>query len=374
MREVEGEAAGGPVAGRGWFYRIVRAALLVVLAGAAFVGTGRVIDSRAPLHVPLLSVKWAHFMAHRDEYTTVYIGTSVVRHHIVPEVVDAEMRARGIRERSFNLGMSHMTYSEARLLVERLLALRPAKLKRIVLDAHLFLDPSKGNELSPRHLWWHTPAETWPVLERVYAWKGKRARRNARLRSELQAMLIVLTAAGRLSDRFRAGWDPEFRRPDEDDAPVTAEGYQALDTMTSAPVLRQRRKLQRGVVYFERMVRSRGRQTTTRKLGRRERAAMDDLVRRVATAGLQPVVLETSSIRQRYEFTAAVRRQAIILSFNDPARFPELYDVALRHDYNHLNNAGARAVSLMLGDMFAAALGPAAREPAPQLRSDGGVD
>jgi hypothetical protein len=120
MREVEGEAADGPVEGAGGLHKLVRAVFLVALAVAAFVLTGRLIDARAPLHVPLLSVKWAHFMAHRDEYTTVYIGTSVVRHHIVPEVVDAEMRARGVRERSFNLGMSHMTYSEARLLVERL--------------------------------------------------------------------------------------------------------------------------------------------------------------------------------------------------------------------------------------------------------------
>lgn len=372
MREVEGEAAEGPVAGAGGLYKLVRAVFLVALAVAAFVLTGRLIDARAPLHVPLLSVKWAHFMAHRDEYTTVYIGTSVVRHHIVPEVVDAEMRARGVRERSFNLGMSHMTYSEARLLVERLLALRPARLRRVVLDAHLFLDANRANDLSPRHLWWHTPGETLPLLERLYRWKGKRERRNARLKVEAQAMLMVLTAAGRLAERFRAGWDPKLGVPDEDDVAITQEGYQALDTMFAPAVVRQRRKLQRNLMYFERMVGQRRRDGKTRKLGRRERAALDDLVRQVATAGWQPVVLETSSLRRRYEFSATVRRLAIVLSFNDPERYPELYAAEARHDYNHLNDQAARTVSLLLGDLFAAALGPGAREPVPQLRHSGG--
>ena len=43
----------------------------------------------------------------------------------------------------------------------------------------------------------------------------------------------------------------------------------------------------------------------------------------------------------------------------------------MRHDYNHLNNAGARAASLLLGDAFAAALaGPAGARPGLR-RGDG---
>lgn len=368
MREGEVAAEGatgvvGASGASGGAARVLRAGFHVGLALWAFVLTGQLIDWLVPLHVPLLSMKWAHFLAHRDSYTTVYLGTSVVRHHIVPQVVDAEMRARGIPEHSFNLGIGHMTYTEARLLVERLIALRPKRLKRVVLDAHLFLDPDEGNDLSPRHLWWHTPGETFALLDRIYHWKGARATRDARLRVEAQAMLILLTAAGRVAEEFRAGWDAGLRVPDEDDAPVIDEGYRALETLNARPVLRQRRQLRRDPAYYERQVKVRARYWRTRKLAKRERAAMDDLVRRVVHAGWQPVVLETASLRPRFEFSATVRRHAIVLSFNDPDKYAELYETAVRHDYNHLNNAGARAASLLLGDAFAAALGAAAREP-----------
>lgn len=363
MPEVEREDASGPAARSGGLYRVVRAGALVSLALWAFVLTRQLIDHVAPLHVPLLSVKWAHFLAHRDEYTTVYIGTSLVRYHIVPEVVDAEMRARGIRERSFNLGMSRMSYPEARLLVERLIALRPAKLRRVVLDPHLFAGAGRRNDLSSRHLWWHTPEETFTLLERLYHWKGPRGQRNQRMWIEAQALLIMMTAAGRVAEEFRGAWDPGSRPPDEDDAPVTEEGYRALDTMHAASIERKRERLLRSPRSFERRVKRRMRSPRTRQLARHEREALDDLVRSVADAGWQPVVLESASLAEPIAFSPAVREHAIVLSFNDPVRFAELYSLAARYDENHLNNMGARATSLMLGDMLAAAI--LSREPPP---------
>lgn len=356
MPEVEREGATGPGAEPVGLYRCVRAGALVGLALWAFVLTRQLIDFLAPLHVPLLSVKWAHFLAHRDEYTTVYIGTSLVRHHVVPEVVDAELRARGIHEHSFNLGISRMTYPEARLLVERLIALRPAKLRRVVLDAHLFVSAGNRNDLSPRHLWWHTPGETLALLDRIYHWKGSWVLRNRRLWIETQAMLRVMTAAGRVAEEFRAAWDPGFREPDEEDVPVTDEGYRALETLHAAAVTRQRQRLLRAPASFKRRVALRKRSPQRPPLAWRERQAQEDLVRTVASAGWQPVVLETASLRPPIAFSAAVREQAIVLSLNDPGRYAELYSPAARHDLNHLNNLGARAASLLLGDMFAAAI------------------
>lgn len=370
MPEVEA-GAGGAVAAPGGLRRVVRAGLLVGLALAAFVLTGRVVDSQVPLRVPLLGVKWAYFLAHRDEYTTVYLGTSLVRHHVVPEVVDAQLRAAGIPERSFNLGMAHMTYPEARQLLARLVALRPARLRRVVLDASLFLDTRHSNDLTPRHLWWHTPGETARILARIAEFDAPVGRRLERARVETQALLIAETAAGRVAEAFRAAWDPGFRGHDESDDPVTMAGYRDLDTMRSRSALRQRRRMQRDPGYFERQVEQRRRNQRARKLPRAEREALDELVGQVARAGWQPVVLETASTKPRFEFSPTVRKQAIVLSLNDPLKYPELYQAAAWHDYNHMNNAGARAASLLLGDAFAAALaGPAG--PRPGLRRGDG--
>ena len=115
------------------------AVLYVALALAAFVATSRALAELMPRHVPAVDVKRDYFAAHKDEYTAVYIGTSMIHRHIVP----AELP-----ERSFNFGVARMTFAEASVLLDWIVSLRPARLERVVIDAPLFTDSGELNHFS----------------------------------------------------------------------------------------------------------------------------------------------------------------------------------------------------------------------------------
>ena len=140
--------------------RAAAAVLYVALALAAFVATSRALAELMPRHVPAVDVKRDYFAAHKDEYTAVYIGTSMIHRHIVP----AELP-----ERSFNFGVARMTFAEASVLLDWIVSLRPARLERVVIDAHLFTDSGELNHFSASHIWWHTPRETLGAVQRTRA-------------------------------------------------------------------------------------------------------------------------------------------------------------------------------------------------------------
>jgi hypothetical protein len=349
----------------------------VLLAVLAFVATAEGIARLVPRHLPVVDVKWQHFQASADAYTTVYVGSSVIFRHVVPDVVDAELQAAGIDERSFNFGVPNMTYAEANLLLDRILDQRPERLRRVVIDAHLFADFGKHNHFSPRHIWWHTLTETYYVAAYALERKGKWADKWERLQIDLKAFLRNSTSAGRLAEAFRERWDPEYIEADEDDIPVTREGYRPLDELSARGVRNRHRRFVRARAQYLKKVEAKKRSRKTRRLGAYDSAMLERLIRRIEDAGLEVVIVESPIAKRPFRFSRWVRRHARVISFDDPARYPELYDPAVHFDQAHLSDRGARLMSRMLGRLLAGlepTLPPAAAEPEPEPAADMAAD
>lgn len=319
------------------------AALYVALALAAFVATSRVLAGWMPRHVPAVDVKREYFAAHKDEFTAVYIGTSMIHRHIVP----AELP-----ERSFNFGVARMTFAEASVLVDWIVSLRPARLERVVLDAHLFTDSGEPNHFSARHIWWHTPRETLAAVRRALQAASWSAGLDVEaIQVDIKALLINMTATGRAAEAFRVAWDPAHIEPDIDDVPVEADGFRAIEELGDAIHKKRHREYLRTASKLTAEAEQRG--PKHRRLGAFEAGQLEQMVERAQAAGLTPMILEGPTFKTPLIFPKALRRRARIVSFNDPARYHELFTEPFRHDIGHLNGNGARWMTRALVPLLA---------------------
>ncbi len=345
--------------------RTVLAVLYVALALAAYGLTTWVLAALVPRHVIQVDVKREYFAEHKDDYTTVFLGTSMVHRSIVPAEIDAGFSALGVEERSFNFGVNGMTFAEASLLLDSILASRPAKLRRVVFDANLFTNQTQARkaELSSRHIWWHTPEQTYlsvaAMLEATKPW----SERLAEIKVELEAMMLNETATGRAAEYFRVAWDPGYIAPDVDDDPITGDGFRALDALRDSPRINRRKFLSRRRDFVRKAPKLAADLTKRRKKRRTyseySTAMLEGLVARSTAAGLEVVIYDPPIYDASFKMPGSLRRVPVV-SFNDPKQYPEFYDSEQRHDKNHLNGKGARALSRAFAAklMSVASVGP----------------
>jgi hypothetical protein len=331
---------GGPAAGA------LRIALAVLgfLAGAALIG--RAIPPRLPVVTP----KQEHLEAHSDAYSVIFLGTSEVHRHVIPASFSAELGRLGLEGRAFNFGAPLMTLAEAHLLLAQILALRSSSIKTIVIDLDLALDSGEANHYTPRHVWWHTPIETYFAIVRDF--DGTPNWHAAGV--EIKALAMNVTAFGRLSKIFQAKWDPVLFGESNEDEDVGDEGFRALDDIQSRRITEQRRDFIRDRKSYEDAVKARkARATEPRKLSAYKRRMLESIVRRVQEAGLQPILYEGPNIDAQFDITGKLLLSLPKLSFNDPNAYPDLYELDNRFDMTHLNRDGARLLTQYLAREYA---------------------
>src|SRR6476659_1816486 len=92
---------------------------------------------RAALPFPEVGNVASHlrfFKKHRNEFDTLFIGSSQIHHDISPAIFDGVMRDRGHPTRSFNLGINGMLVGESSYILEQALATKPAHLKWVFIE------------------------------------------------------------------------------------------------------------------------------------------------------------------------------------------------------------------------------------------------
>lgn len=123
--------------------------------------------------VPELSAKHDRWSAARDEFDTIFVGSSRTFHHIDPEsFADAVAEAGLARPRGYNVGANLMFPPESFRWLRELLAAKPKRLKWVVLE---FVgirgkgEFGEGFETSARGAWWHDARHTRLAVEHVWA-------------------------------------------------------------------------------------------------------------------------------------------------------------------------------------------------------------
>lgn len=291
------------------------------------------------------------FAAERHVIDVIFVGSSRVQRGVVPPVFDAEMAARGLPVRSFNLGVAGMTGHEANAFVRRILAMGPARLRVVVVEAGAW-DPRlpPRNRFKLRAILWHDTTETAAVLRstlKLAAPVGERADLAATHLAHFAARYLAL---GRGGDIVRS-W---LASPKIDPAMARWRGFEPYAESAYRLHPWRRRFLQNLEEYradVARLVRE--------EPWMRAGAEMDSTVPLVVHV-VPPVPRPTPEL-ERLHADGAIPH---LLRFNRPAVYPELFAVEHRFDREHLTQDGAEIWSRRLAEEMARRL---ATESGPWL-------
>src|SRR6185369_9557893 len=136
---------------------------------AALVGSGALLSEIQPL-VPEAREKYAWLAGHADDYDTLFLGSSRVYRGIIPAVFDKLTAAAGVPTHSFNLGIDGMKPPEDAYVLERVLALRPKRLRWVFIETgDVRQNVIRGGVGDVRSVHWHDTRRTILVLKALLA-------------------------------------------------------------------------------------------------------------------------------------------------------------------------------------------------------------
>lgn len=318
--------------------------LLFVLGLAA---TSAILTAYAPF--PKLGNLWRkyhHLQEHGEKYSLLYIGSSRVFHEFIPEQFDAELSAKGHRIRSFNFGQDGMWPPESFYMLRQILASRPPGVKWILIDLMGIKTQIEEDDTTLRALYWHDVRHTWMALrhiatvdmegQRTFTEKANRSWHHLRLwmeqstglgRGYEQAEVILKLARSKKITRVQDG---------------------GFEVGGAGPLRGEMLEL------FNRAVQKLKTDPPEPKpIQPVLRDALEDVIAEVRAAGAEPVFVVAAGIFGTERFSDWSPVGARVLRFDNPVRFPDLYDPAQRYDPHHLDERGARAFTRRLAEAFA---------------------
>lgn len=304
----------------------------------------------------------AFFREHRDDFDTLFVGSSHFHHDIAPAIFDRTMRAAGHPTHAFNLGVNGMLPPENFYLVDQILKTKPRKLKWVFVElADLETKPVPRTEGTSRALYWHdwkrTALEFRAILE-AEPEEGVAAllRRIAKILvsragSERRNLLFFHSAlfaknfanVGQQEDLarwVRRLWK-EKRKPVKNLGP-NGDGYTPLNKqMTATEAMSDEADLPHSG------------ETEPRFVSALTASAYRQLVDDVRGTGAVPIFLVTPNVVQtRLGCRPDSGVAATVMSFNNAKDYPQLYRKEMRFDSDHLNGPASENFTKLFAENF----------------------
>jgi hypothetical protein len=330
-----------------------RVAAAVGTAVAAWAVAAAAIEKTTPwVGSDLIGQKLALLAAQADDYDAIFVGSSRIYRQLEPETFDAVFAAAGVPMRSFNLGAPDMRMLEVLFLARRLLDNPPRRLDLVVIDAEsdpLFI--REENLRSERIVRWHDARNGAAILREVRRTSAAPAEALHRAGRHAPPLALHVTQLGRghgLLARLTGSNAFEF--------PLDQRGFFAGDEeMVISPSPAQRAELE----LFSRRLHDdldRWHRDIARLAQSPRSGALTDpfeielfaeLERLAERAGVRAVFLIDARPEETPNLVWAAENGVVstLLRFDDPRRYPQLYDPALRFDRHHVSKAGARIYS-----------------------------
>ncbi|MHC4903178.1 MAG: hypothetical protein ACYTGM_17250 [Planctomycetota bacterium] len=339
--------------------RLVSPAAVVIhvaLFLMAFIGACHLFGALLPQSPhSVRSVKLDHFAKHKDEYDTIFLGSSRVYRGINPETFDGETAALGLPTRSFNFGVSGMVGLETEFVLNEILAMKPARLRWVFIEpAHLRLRIADENARTQRVISWHDLGSTLSATRGLLTADHGELDRLREIWKHWQAYCYRMTNLG--GARLELDEPPRRARALEPGTVLGKKrnGYQPLDVRR-----RKRRHLEflnQLEQYREEVENLAEREVPAEPLDGFNARYLTRLRDAVESFGATPIFLITpSSDRGHSDYVINAHREGLIsrlMRFDDPRRFPDLFEVDARFDAAHLSRKGASLLSQSVADRF----------------------
>jgi hypothetical protein len=337
--------------------RIGRAlALVAVFLGVLYAST-RLVNRIDPFReVPTLREKWDYWLEHKDEYDTVFIGTSRIYRGLKPAVFDEVTAAGGLPTKTFNFGVDGMLPPEDAYVAEYVLRNPGKNLRWVFLELGVFVEDFEDRDPnSVRSAHWHDWERTWLCI-RANLWpKGKKEKWRTWFRSKdgkpwpadvawthfrlFFSKSLNLGRGAAALEEYMLGKGPKMRLLGEN-----SDGYNAYK---DARTLKGE-----GLAYYMRLLDNRQRnpaKLSTLKTYHQE--CFDDSVKAVRATPAKPIALigpTTGPLRLRPAESSGVP----VIDLCDVQAYPQLFTPDVRVDHAHLNDKGADIFTRMVATQF----------------------
>ena len=300
--------------------------------------------------IPQFSEKFAHFTAHKDEYDTLFIGSSRTFRQILPSIFDPIMAAGGQPARSFNFGLDAMFSPEDAYVAEKIFALRPQRLRRVFIEVSGFntnfgAQPPDTRRALHWHDWPRTALLCRDILPLNRPEKLREPARWARVWSHVRLWLTRALSIGegtRLLEPWRGipliapssvlGSAGDGAVPYDAETEYAGENREGFDNDMAV--------LRAGKAGISR-------------LSPAPLQSIRGTIDRARALGAEPVLFITPMAVTRLNSPAG-QVAVPILDFSDPSRWPVLFDPANRYDRAHLNSPGARIFTRLFAEQVLA--------------------
>jgi len=308
--------------------------------------------------------KLRFFAAHKEEFDTVFIGSSRIYRQISPSIFDRVMRENGIATRTFNFGVDGMHLPESTYFLERVLDTKPRNLKWVFIELDelqtKWLLEREGSRRAP---YWHDWRRTSLVLRKVLGagthmvWLPniKKIRdiivpRKTGL--ETRDLFIFHTAqfeknftnVGRASDV--SGYLLRLYAKDTAAKQLgpSGDGYLPVTRKMSAEE----------TASYERALALAISQAGSKLVSPYTEKACLQCSKEIRSFGAAPVFLVTPTTMQfKLGFVGNSGSPGPVISFNDARLYPNFYRKSVRVDQGHVNTAGAEEFTQLLAEKFA---------------------
>jgi hypothetical protein len=335
-----------------------RKALIQALTNSAIAVTAFLVTC-VSLHAVLpfpeidggVSQKFRFFSTHKDEFDTLFIGSSRVYFQISPAIFDRVTRENRLPTHSFNFGVGGMYLPETAYLLEQILSLKPRNLRWVFIEYdELETKWSPENQASRRALYWAdwkrvslllrklTDAGTDPLwlpnpskLHDIVL--REKDEKNTRSLLTFYATQVErnYTNVSRAADVLHHFWGRDTKERRASYLGAASDGY----------VTRPNRMSPSQTAAYERGLAAAMVEAGTRPLSLYAVEAYRQCAQEVRSIGAAPVFLITPSTTQINMAAESTGAPGVVMAFNNPRVYPNLYHSSVRRDGQHLTKSGA---------------------------------
>ena len=296
-----------------------------------------------------VAAKLRYFSEHKDEFDTVFVGTSRLYYSAAPQIFDSTTRENGLPTRSFNFGIDGMHPPENFFVLEQILKTHPRNLKWLLLelgDIQTRWDNILGTQ---RAVYWHDWPRTELTIKKAFDPRGNAnwliklsrlwlARRD--FISNLTLFAKRFANVGRVTDLLPAA-DRERYADAASELGPNGDGYRWAGDAMSA---------ERAVGFQQRLAEEISRRTQ-KYLDPATESGYRAAAEQIRASGATPVFVVTPVISQTIS-RFRQRPPAEIIAFNDARKYPQFYDVKVRIDDGHLTRPAAEDFCRALAQEF----------------------
>jgi hypothetical protein len=314
------------------------------IAALAFVLACAGLNALLPFpEIDVVSSNLRFFQQHRDDFDTLFIGSSRIRHQISPAIFDRTMRAAGLPTRTFNFGINGMVAPEDGYVLERLLGAKPRHLRWVFIELdELETKRIPEAEATRRSLYWRDRKRTSLVIRAILEAGGNWEARDLLLFHGMR-FLKNFTNIGRKID-----FSEWMSRLWKEEAPSeklgrNGDGYVPLSREMPAAE----------AVVYETEIKNAVAKSGSRFVSASTEQFYQQVAEEVRKAGAIPVFLITPLAMQiKLGFRPESGIAGNVMSFNDARAYPQLYRQEMRIDGSHLNGVAAEEFTRLVAENF----------------------